>query len=127
MRLLRFNIFVHCLVQLTSFIHNPSHNQPTVFMTPERALHVEEDFYHENWHGMRQLFWHLLKFHEILDASTKKLPWLQSIELELHTYSWDDVLLTRIKATNKDGVLWVNWRDVHIGIEHNFVEVDGDW
>jgi hypothetical protein len=88
-------------------------------MTTERALHVKEEFCYENEYGMRQLSWHLLKFHEILDASTKKLPRLQSIELELHTYCWDEVLLTRIKVTNRDGVLWINWSDVHICFDHD--------
>ncbi|KAF2691410.1 hypothetical protein K458DRAFT_381268 [Lentithecium fluviatile CBS 122367] len=106
------------------FIHDPSHDHSTMFMTPERALHVKEELLYEDEYEMRQLSWHRLKFYEILDASTKKLPRLQSIELELHTYCWDEVLLTRIKATNKDGVLWVNWSDVHFGFNHDSVEVD---
>jgi len=68
---------------------------------------------------------HLLKFREIIDASPQKLPRLQSIELELHTYCWDDVLSTRIKATNKNGVLWVNWGDVQLEFYHRFDGFDG--
>jgi hypothetical protein len=68
---------------------------------------------------------HLLKFREIVDASTQKLPRLQSIELELHTYLWDDVLLTRIKATNKNGVLSVDWSDVQHEFLHRFAGFDG--
>jgi hypothetical protein len=92
-------------------------------MTPERAMYVKEEFFYKNEYDKRRLSWHLLKFHEILDAATKKLPSLQSIELELHTYCWDEVLLTPIKATNKDGVLWVNWSDVNIGFDHDFIEL----
>ena len=63
---------------------------------------------------------HLLKFREIIDASTQKLPRLQSIELDLHTCSWGYMLLTRIKAINKNGVLWVDWCDVQLGFYHRF-------
>ena len=94
-------------------------------MTPERALHVQKELFYKNEYNMRRLSWHLLKFHEILDASTNKLPRLQSIELEQHTYCWDEVLLTHIKATNKDGVLWVDWGDVQLEFHHRFDGFDG--
>jgi hypothetical protein len=95
-----------------------------IFMTPKRTAHVREDLCDENEYDLFQLAYHLLKFHEILDASTQKLPQLQSIELELHTYDGEDLFLTSIKATNKGGVLWVNWKDVLIGKDHGFAHLE---
>ncbi|KAJ4289066.1 hypothetical protein N0V90_011408 [Kalmusia sp. IMI 367209] len=69
---------------------------------------------------------HLLRFREVFDAAAQKLPQLQSIELQLHTYSWGEPLPTRIKATKKKGdALWVNWSDVEIGFNHRFAGFDG--
>jgi hypothetical protein len=76
-------------------------------------------------HHLGYIAQHLLKFREIVDASTQKLPRLQIIELELHTYLWDDVLITRIKAKNKDGVLWVDWNDIQHEFRHRFAGFDG--
>ena len=55
-----------------------------------------------------------------------KLPELQEIDLELHTYVWENIRSTRINAMIKEGDLWVNWNDVHIGFDHDFVEMFGD-
>jgi hypothetical protein len=93
-------------------------------MTPKRTAHIKEELYKGNYDNMKQLAYHLLKFHEILDASRQRLPWLQSIELELHTYSWGTPYLTHIQATNRDGVLWVDWNDVQIGMDHDFAYHD---
>jgi hypothetical protein len=68
---------------------------------------------------------HLLKFREIVDACTQKLPQLQSIELKLHTYCWGEMILARIKATNKNGVLSVNWGDVVLQYYHEFGGFNG--
>jgi hypothetical protein len=68
---------------------------------------------------------HLLKFREIVDDCTQKLPRLQSIELELHTYCWGDMKFARIKATNKNGVLSVNWGDVDLQYHHKFGGFNG--
>ena len=76
-------------------------------------------------HDLNRVAQHLLKFREVFNASPQKLPRLQSLELELHTYSWDDVLLTHVKATNKNNVLWVDWSDVQLGFYHRFAGFDG--
>jgi hypothetical protein len=94
-------------------------------MTSERTMYTTDRFLDPYRFDLTRICWHLLKFREIVDASTQKLPRLQSIEVELHTYSWDMVLLTRIKATNEGGVLWVNWNDVQIGFNHPFEGFNG--
>lgn len=95
-------------------------------MTPERTTYRTDEFMDPTkGYELDHVAQHLLKFHEILDASTHKLPRLQSIELDLRTYCWDDVLWTRIKALNKNGVLWVDWIDVQIEFYHPFDGFDG--
>ena len=91
-------------------------------MSHERDLLVEENFFYENEFDIQQVFQHLLKFVEILDASLEKLPLLQRIELELRTYCWDDVLLTRVKASRMNRALLVKWSDVKIGYDHAFIK-----
>ncbi|KAF2791582.1 hypothetical protein K505DRAFT_388891 [Melanomma pulvis-pyrius CBS 109.77] len=109
------------------FIDDPDHDTFDLFMTPERVAYVKRELYSSDNHdNLVLLSRHLLKFHEILDVSKMKLPGLQGIDLELHTYIGGIVRSTRIKATIKEGDLWVNWNDVHIGFDHDFVEMFGD-
>jgi hypothetical protein len=97
-------------------------------MTPKRIAHVTPQSIGQvptaqdlrEKYISRQTAYHLLKFLELLDASTQKLPRLHSIDLELHTYDWADLFLTRIKATNMDGALWVKRKDVRIDTDHIF-------
>ncbi|KAF2712259.1 hypothetical protein K504DRAFT_464342 [Pleomassaria siparia CBS 279.74] len=108
------------------FEGDQGHDQPAVFMTPEWTAYRTNEFLDQTTnYELRQVAQYLLKFREIFDASTEKLPRLQSIELELHTYCWDDVLLTHIKATNKNGVLWADSGDVQIEFNHRFDGFDG--
>ena len=86
-------------------------------------LHVEQDLDYARGHEMWSFSWHLLKFHEILDASSKKLPRLQHIEIEQHSLDWDDYELGRIKATNKVGVLWLNANESYDKDMHDFVKL----
>ncbi|KAF2714311.1 hypothetical protein K504DRAFT_486258 [Pleomassaria siparia CBS 279.74] len=106
-----------------TFIRDPSHDLSTVFMTPDRKLHVSEKLWVGNEYDMEDMARYLLKLFEILDVAKERLPGLQSIDMKLHTYCWDDILSTRIRAVHKDGVLWVDWSDVAIGFHHRFVEV----
>lgn len=89
-----------------------------LLMTPERTAyrtdHDLDDF------KVAHVTQHMLKIYEIFDASEKQLPRLQSIELNLHTYCWDDVLPTTFKATNRSGVLWVDWEGVQCEFYHRF-------
>jgi hypothetical protein len=92
-------------------------------MPNNRAMHAKRGFARADRHDLQNLSWHLLKFHEILDACTMKLPRLQTFELQQHTYREDELLLARIKATNKDGILWVIRSDVHFETTHSFYEL----
>jgi hypothetical protein len=96
-------------------------------MTPERVTYAKRELCSsDNYSGLQMLSRYLLKFHEILDVSKTKLPRLQGIDLELHSSVWEDVLLTRIKTTVKEGDLWVCWNDVHIGFHHAFLSMFDD-
>jgi hypothetical protein len=97
-------------------------------MTPERVVYVKKELCSsDNLDSLALLSRHLLKFHEILDVSNMKLPKLQEIVLELDTEVWENVRSTRIKAIIKEnGDIWVNWKDVKIGFDHDFVEMFGD-
>lgn len=68
---------------------------------------------------------HLLEIYGVNDASAHKLPWLQSIKLELHIYCWEEVLLTRFKLTKKKDRLWVDWHDAKCEFHHRFAGFDG--
>ena len=94
-------------------------------MTPKRTVYKTDEFMDPEGFDLAHISQHLLKFYEIVDASMQKLPHLQSIELELHTYSWRNVYLTHIKATNKDRVLWVYLDGVQIKIYHKFDGICG--
>ncbi|KAF2445321.1 hypothetical protein P171DRAFT_263857 [Karstenula rhodostoma CBS 690.94] len=97
-----------------------------IFMTPERTAYSTVKHLDPKGFKTQYITWHLLKFHEIMDASTHKLPRLQNIEAEQYTYSWDKVFPTRIKATKQDdGILWVDWSDVQIRFHHSFAGFDG--
>jgi hypothetical protein len=97
-------------------------------MTPERVVYVKKELCSsDNLDSLALLSRHLLKFHEILDVSKMKLPKLQEIVLELNTDVWEKVCSTRIKAIIKEnGDIWINWKEVKIGFDHDFVEMFGD-
>ncbi|KAF2451748.1 hypothetical protein P171DRAFT_426216 [Karstenula rhodostoma CBS 690.94] len=106
-------------------IDNPSHARHMVKMTPDRTMHIKAEILNEHddsRFALKRLSDHLLKFHEILDAcqQNRKLPRLQSFELQLHTYCWDEILPTHVKAIANDGVLWVNWSDFKSGFVSDF-------
>ncbi|KAF2451203.1 hypothetical protein P171DRAFT_886 [Karstenula rhodostoma CBS 690.94] len=113
-----------------TFVNDSSHDPSIVYMTPDRTVHVREELGHTNEANLMQLVYHLLKFHEILDAAKERLPRLRSLEIKMHTYARDrsirdDVYFpTSIKATVKEGGLWVHWDDVDfsLGKHHHFVE-----
>jgi hypothetical protein len=95
-------------------------------MTPERTAYKTFQLVDRDGFDTRHITWHLLKFHEIVDASTSKLPRLQNIETEYYTYNWDQVMPTRIKATKRDeGILWVDWTDVKTSFQHRFAGFNG--
>ncbi|KAJ4286474.1 hypothetical protein N0V90_013174 [Kalmusia sp. IMI 367209] len=115
-----------------TFIDDPTHARYTVFMKPDRTVHVKEKLFNEDddsEFGLEELSYQLLKFHEILDAckQKQKLLHLRSFELQLHTYCWDEILLTRVRATVKDGALWVNWSDFQSGFNHDFFTDEEGW
>lgn len=89
-------------------------------MTSERALYYGEgtEFWRESIRT--PLSMHMLKFHEILDASKEKLPHLGRIELVSHIYCWEDILVTRIKSTIKDRAILVKLGEFNIDYEHDF-------
>jgi hypothetical protein len=96
-------------------------------MTSERITYAKEELCsNDNHDNLAVISRHLLKFLEILDVSKMKLPRLQRIDLNVHTRVWENVHSTRIKATIVDGDLWVNWNDVHIDYNHDFLEMYGD-
>jgi hypothetical protein len=103
-------------------------DQTMASMTPDRSLHVKTDFYNDGWSNTRQVYWHLLKFHEIMDAASGRLPRLQSIELRLHVWGWGEEEMTYIKAVKREDVLQVNQKDVSVGYQHSFEAGDGyEW
>ncbi|KAJ4297666.1 hypothetical protein N0V90_005560 [Kalmusia sp. IMI 367209] len=103
------------------FIDDQSHPLNLVYMTPDRKAHVKRKICsYKNEDNLKQLAYHLQKFHDILDAAEQKLPRLQIIMLELDTYVWGKPFQTRIHSISQDGVLWVDWRDVKIGRNHYF-------
>ncbi|KAF2798757.1 hypothetical protein K505DRAFT_414153 [Melanomma pulvis-pyrius CBS 109.77] len=106
-----------------TYIRDPKHDPDIVFMTPDRKMHVVEQTWEDGGFDIRDTFEHLLKIYEILDFVTTggKLPQLQGIDLELHTLCWAEDLLTRIRSTIKDDVIWINWSDVAIEFHHKFV------
>jgi hypothetical protein len=94
-------------------------------MTPDRAMHINAEILNEDHRSelvLQQLSHHLLKFHEILDACQQKqrLLRLQSFELQLHTYCWDEILPTHFNAVAKEGVLWVKWSEFKSGVKSDF-------
>lgn len=99
-------------------------------MTPDRTAYVNEELGRGREANATQLAYHLLKFHELLDAAKELLPRLGTIEIKMHTRARDasmadDVYFpTSIKATVKDGGLWVLCNDVDfsLGKHHRFVE-----
>jgi hypothetical protein len=72
------------------------------------------------------LSWHLIKYHEILDAAVAKLPRLRTIETQLHSENFDIYFRTRVKATIKDGTLWVNWNEVKQPLKHDWADQTGE-
>jgi hypothetical protein len=97
-----------------------------VFMTPERIAYKTVQLVDSKGFETRRIAWYLLKFYEIIDAATHKLPRLQTIKAEHDTYSWDEPLPTRIKATkHDDSTLWVDQSDVKISFPHRFAGFNG--
>ena len=92
-------------------------------MTPNRKMHAIERIWVDDEFKMGHAFWHLLKFYELLDVVTAggKLPKLQSIDLELHTLCWGEDLLSTIKSTFKDNIIWVDWSSVAMEFQHKFM------
>lgn len=109
---------------LTSDQH---HEKCAVFMTPESTAYKTVQVVDRRRSGTYYVSWHLLRFHEIVDASTHKLPRLQTIKVEHDTYNWDEPMPTRIEATiQDDGTLWVDWSNVEISFPHSFAGFNGD-
>jgi hypothetical protein len=97
-------------------------------MTPDRNLHMKENPWDDGWGDTKQVYWHLLKFHEIMDASLELLPKLQKIALRFHVWDGDKWVVTFVKAAKTNGMLQVNQRDVNIGFWPMFEAGDGfDW
>jgi hypothetical protein len=93
-------------------------------MTLERMVYRTDEHMDPRGFDLRYIAEHLTKFREIVDVSTERLPRLQSIALELHSYSSDDMFVTRIQAINKAGVLRVDWDDAEIGLHHRFESLE---
>lgn len=93
-------------------------------------MNVSEELFDEDGAEteLEELSHHLLKFYEILEAckQKRKCPHLRSIELELHTYNWDIVVITHVRALIKEGALEVVWSDFQGGFAHDFF-LDEEW
>ncbi|KAJ4293486.1 hypothetical protein N0V90_008769 [Kalmusia sp. IMI 367209] len=104
-----------------SFETNPP---PTIaYMTPERVLHIQDIWNRESSYDVDLICWHLCKFHELLDVSKERLPRLRSIAL---THFPDGDCLTSIRATEKDGALWINREDFGVSFHFGFEEYRGN-
>lgn len=101
-------------------------DKSALFMTQMRNAYSTNQLLDPKGFNKRYVTWNLLKLQEITDASANTLPRLQSIEVEHYTYSWDQVMPTRIKATkHDDGTLWVDWSDVKTQFHHRFAGFNG--
>jgi hypothetical protein len=96
-------------------------------MTPDHVLHIEPEIFDAeraeagcSWYEERPLYWHCLKISELLDASAKKLPQLQHVEVELHNSVWGKIKMIRLETTLKDGNIWIDRHNFHFGGFHYF-------
>jgi hypothetical protein len=99
------------------------YDQPALLMTKERSANTTND--HLNHSDAIDIAHHLLKVFEVFDASMRQLPQLENFELHLHTYHWDDVLLTRFVAIRKGDALWVDCTGVQCEVTHRYDGFDG--
>ncbi|KAJ4299159.1 hypothetical protein N0V90_004403 [Kalmusia sp. IMI 367209] len=114
------------LKRMKIFTSGQNHDKRAIFMTPERTAYRTVRVLDPSGFDDRYVTHHLLKFHEIIDASTHELPRLENIEVELYTYNMAWVIPTRIKATKQDdSALWVDWSDVEARFHHRFEGFDG--
>jgi hypothetical protein len=95
-------------------IFNESTEDPfVVYLTSDKKLHISEKLWNErNW-AMNILARHLLKFHEIINDSSERLPFLKYIDLNLETQAHSQEWI-RIKSTYKDGILIANTKQAEI-------------
>jgi hypothetical protein len=99
--------------------YNSKTNQPPeiAFMAADRVLHIQDIWNRKFPYEVDLARWHLCKFRELLDVSKEKLPRLRDIALAHYP---DGDCLARIRATEKDGALWIRWEDFGASFDFDF-------
>lgn len=93
------------------------HDQPALFMT--RCLLAYKTDNRVDHSDAVTIAHHLLKVFEVFDASMRQLLQVESFELLLQTFHWDDVFLTNFTAVKRENGLWVDWTGVQCEIIHS--------
>lgn len=69
---------------------------------------------------------HTLKLSELARAAIQTLPHLQHLAIEMRTYSWGEIYMSRLETTLKDGILWIGKHNLTPGFSHDLSRRYGD-
>lgn len=108
-------ILQHLLTSRTRRIFTSDQHQDkcALFMTRDRTAYRTVQPLEPPERNKSYVVWHLLYFHDIIDASTHKLPRLQEIVVEQYTNIVEETFPTFIRATKQeDGALLVERDDI---------------
>lgn len=94
------------------------------FLSPDKRFHAMDSGAHYGLCCVENLYWHLLKYHDILAAAAGKLPRLATIETIVTTEFMDVVGTTRVKATIRDGTLWADWNEFYVECPLDYTQRD---
>lgn len=107
-----------------NIVEDPGLNPNMVFLSQNRKLHAAKHMLRKQPGRMENLYWHLLKYHDIVVAAVGKLPSLKTIETHIQTKNMGMYGPNWVKATVKDDAVWADWNDIDVSFQHDYSKPD---